>query len=92
MYGFSRKLALAVTHEERAAIREKQQGLCVFCYRELGGPYKDVLDHCHVTERIRRMLYENCNIRLGHVESMLWGNDMKGRRGRLHAHLERRTL
>lgn len=82
----------SVTREERDAIRERQKGLCALCFQPLAdGPYRENIDHCHYTDKVRGLLHENCNIRLGCVEQWIWRGGIRGKGNRLLWHLERRT-
>jgi DNA-binding sugar fermentation-stimulating protein len=53
--------------EYRAQFLEQQQGRCALCNE----PIEDdaVLDHCHKTGKLRRVLHRGCNSMLGKIEN-----------------------
>lgn len=51
--------------EDYERMSREQQGRCAVCFKE---PYRLVVDHCHVTGRVRALLCDNCNFALGHVK------------------------
>lgn len=53
--------------EYRVQFLEQQQGRCALCNE----PIEDdaVLDHCHKTGRLRRVLHRGCNSMLGKIEN-----------------------
>ena len=49
---------------------DEQKGRCAIC----GKPFATqmiVVDHCHVTGRVRGLLHQNCNMKLGFLENHL---------------------
>ena len=59
-----------ITEEQYDAMLAAQQNLCAIC----GGPPRQkpqlVVDHCHTTGRVRVLLCNPCNMRLGRYEAM----------------------
>lgn len=63
------KTRYGITPEQHAEMLSRQNGLCGICGTEMPKP---VVDHCHVTGRVRGMLCHSCNIKLPTVEDMGW--------------------
>lgn len=59
----------SMTLEERDAILASQGGVCAVngCTKP-GGRGDWIVDHCHVTGRVRGILCTNCNLALGHTK------------------------
>jgi Recombination endonuclease VII len=56
------------------ALFNQQNGLCAICGKHESEVYpkkpkKLCIDHCHVTGRIRGLLCEPCNLKLGDIEN-----------------------
>jgi len=56
---------LTATAEEIAAIYERSQGLCAACRKPPRGRRPLVLDHNHVTGKVRAFLCDHCNVSIG---------------------------
>lgn len=64
-----------ISFDEVMTLHAKQYGLCanMGCSRPISvtaeaGEHKAVVDHCHVTGKVRALLCIRCNCLLGHVE------------------------
>lgn len=55
------KKLYGITLEQRNALSEKQDHKCAICKQ----PGKLVVDHCHVTKKVRGLVHSNCNLALG---------------------------
>jgi len=51
---------------------KKQNGVCKLCSRKTDKPL--LVDHCHITGRVRGLLCINCNTALGYIEK--WRSKM----------------
>ena len=63
----SRLKKYGLTEESFAAKLAKQNAMCALCDKSLTITTA-VLDHCHVTGRVRDLLCFTCNASLGHIE------------------------
>lgn len=59
-----------ITRAEFVALHEQQGGMCRICARTIrvngpAGSDRAVLDHCHVTGRVRGVLCNHCNMAIG---------------------------
>lgn len=58
-----------LTQQEYLNLLESQKGCCVICGVQ---PKKTlVIDHCHITGKIRGLLCNNCNTALGHAKDSI---------------------
>lgn len=48
-------------------MRKAQNNLCKFCNETL--PSRAVVDHCHITGKVRGLLHQKCNIIIGFFET-----------------------
>jgi hypothetical protein len=58
------KTLYGITQEDRNKIIEFQKGICPVCHDILDG-IKSCVDHNHVTNKVRGILCNNCNLLLG---------------------------
>lgn len=54
-----------LTESELNQMKISQNNRCYICEREV----KLVIDHCHTTGKVRKLLCYNCNTLLGHIEN-----------------------
>lgn len=59
-----------ITPEQYGALFEEQGGLCAVCHKPPLGTGKQglVVDHDHVTGRVRGLIHTTCNCLLGHAQ------------------------
>lgn len=58
--------AYGITPEHYQQMLEEQGNCCAICEKENGRAM--VIDHCHITGKIRGLLCDGCNLSLGHLE------------------------
>lgn len=64
--------AYGITLEEKKRMYEQQQGLCLVCGKSLPEDFRKAhVDHNHVTDEVRGLLHQRCNIVVGYLESEL---------------------
>jgi hypothetical protein len=66
------KSKYGLTRQQYEDMVTAQSGLCLICSQPPNGKRGLVVDHCHATGRIRGLLCNRCNIRLGVVELGEW--------------------
>ena len=58
--------------EKKAKLFKEQGGRCAICQSDTAAMNREhqelVLDHCHITDRIRGVLCHVCNLMLGYLE------------------------
>ena len=62
-----RKSLYGLSREEEAALRLKQDGRCLGCSQPFTA-VKEVVDHDHITDKVRGLLCRHCNWCLGHAK------------------------
>ena len=79
-----RKWKYGVTPEQYAAMLVAQHGVCAICENP-PKPGKTLhVDHDHVTNRVRQLLCNSCNIRVGYIEHVLFAKSF--------AYIKRHTM
>lgn len=63
-----RKYRYGLTAEAYETLLEKQHGCCALCDRELSTIKRIVVDHDHVTKKVRGLLCDRCNLWLRAIE------------------------
>lgn len=58
-----------ITPEKYAEMLKEQGNVCALCENKMQRP---VVDHCHVTGKVRGILCHSCNIKLPSIEDMGW--------------------
>ena len=53
-----------MTEEDYRAMLIGQDGICLICSQELSKT-RPVIDHCHMTQQVRGILCDSCNIAIG---------------------------
>ena len=62
------KSRYGITVSEYNEMFRRQDGVCLLCLKPpKGGPRRLVVDHCHITGRVRGLLHASCNTLLGAV-------------------------
>lgn len=60
-----------ITWEDYQRMVKEQDGKCAICLKEPSGRYRLVVDHCHETNKVRKLLCHTCNTKLGWLENNL---------------------
>jgi len=66
------KSRYGITLKDYDRMLQEQNGLCILCNRSPQGKTKLVVDHSHVTEKVRGLLCVPCNRALGYFENPEW--------------------
>lgn len=69
--GYRLKRSYGLTLSEKAAMLEKQGGKCAICKTNKFNGRGPVVDHDHVTGRVRGILCVNCNMTLGRIKESI---------------------
>lgn len=60
-----------MTLEEWTELLIQQLGLCALCGVQMDGPNEPMVDHCHLTGKVRGLLCGGCNTGLGMFEDCI---------------------
>ncbi len=63
---WARRKKYGLTPQDISDMRESQRGLCSGCVRPLK-EFKECVDHCHLTGKVRGLLCSDCNVSIGRL-------------------------
>jgi hypothetical protein len=66
------KRVYGLTEEQVDSMLIEQNGLCAMCNRVMSGSKDPVIDHNHVTGKVRGLLHHRCNVGLPYIEDALF--------------------
>ena len=64
---WQRRANYGVSPEDMTALRTSQGGACAGCLTDLATT-KECVDHCHISQRVRGLLCNLCNLAIGYAK------------------------